>query len=88
MGGGHFYVFIFNIFQSILSIFVFFLFWLKKLNIFMDLGPPPQLAENSTKIINLIFEPLPKGPRGHIKFLKWGKILDQNFEGGDKICVP
>ena len=51
-------------FQSILNIFVFFcFFWLKKLIIFMDGGTP--FAENSAKIINLIFEPFPKSLKMH-----------------------
>ena len=35
------------------------IFFLKKFIIFMDEGYPPPLAENSAKIINLIFEPFP-----------------------------
>ena len=31
----------------------------KKIIIFMDGGYPPPFAENSAKIINLIFEPFP-----------------------------
>ena len=42
--------------------YIFFcFFWLEKLIIFTDGGYlPPPFAENSTKIISLIFEPFPK----------------------------
>ena len=55
---------LYYMFQSILNTYVFgYCFGGKKLVIFMDGGdppPPPPLAENPTKIINLIFEPFPK----------------------------
>ena len=48
-------------FQSILNTFVLgYFFGVKKLIIFTDGGYlPPRFAENSTKIIDLIFEPFP-----------------------------
>ena len=47
-------------FQSILNIFAFvFSFGVKKLIIFTDGGYPPPFAENSAKIINLIFATFP-----------------------------
>ena len=51
---------LFYMFQSILNTFVLgYLIGGKKLIIFTDGGYPPPFAENSAKIINLIFAPFP-----------------------------
>ena len=51
---------LYYMFQSILNTFAFgYFFGGKKLIIFTDGGYPPPFAENSAKIINLIFEPFP-----------------------------
>ena len=64
---------VFYMFQSILNIFVCLLFLVGKINYFHGWGEPPspQFAENSAKIINLIFEPLPKHHR-KIPEIYWG----------------
>ena len=55
---------LYYMFQSILNTFAFgYFFARKKLIIFTDGGYPPPFAENSVKIINLIFEPFPKSCR-------------------------
>ena len=61
-GGVIFMSLLFYMFQSILNTFVFgYLSGGKKLIIFTDGGyHPPPFAENSAKIIDLIFEPFPK----------------------------
>ena len=61
-GGVIFLSLLYYMFQSLLNTFVFgYCFGGEKLIIFMDGGypPPPPFAENSAKIINLIFEPFP-----------------------------
>ena len=59
---------LYYMFQSILNIFAFvFSFGVKKLIIFTDGGYPPPFAENSTKIINLIFEPFPYRERKKLR---------------------
>ena len=51
---------LYYMFQSILKTLAFgYFFGGKKLIIFTDGGYPPLFAENSAKIINLIFEPFP-----------------------------
>ena len=51
---------LFYMFQSILNTFALgYLIGGKKLIIFTDGGYPPPFAENSAKIINLIFAPFP-----------------------------
>ena len=61
VGGVIFMSLLYCMFQSILNTFAFgYFFGWKKLIIFMDGGYPPPFAENSAKIINLIFEPFPK----------------------------
>ena len=55
VGGVMFMSLVFYMFQSILSIFGF----VEKINHFHGRGVPPPFAENSAKIINLIFEPFP-----------------------------
>ena len=66
MGGGGgvavaiFMSFFYYMFQSILNTFgLGYFFGGKKFIIFTDGGYPPPFAENSAKIINLVFEPLP-----------------------------
>ena len=66
MGGGWrggvviFMSLLYYMFQSILNTFGFgYFFGGKKIIIFTDGGYPPPFAENSAKIINLIFEPFP-----------------------------
>ena len=64
---------LYYMFQSILNIFAFvFSFGVKKLIIFTDGGYPPPFAENSAKIINLIFATFPNGVF---------KNLSEKFEG-------
>ena len=59
-------------FQSILNI------W--KINNFYGWGVPPPFAENSVKIINLIFEPFPKSfEKNELKRLLGPKNLNQQF---------
>ena len=55
------YIMFFYMFQSILNIFGFSFLCVRKINYFHGWGVPfpPPLAENSAKIINLIFEPFP-----------------------------
>ena len=64
VGGVIFMSLLYYMFQSILNTFAFgyFLGGKKLIIIFTDGGYPlPPFAENSAKIINLIFEPFPKG---------------------------
>ena len=64
---------LYYIFQSILNTFAFgYLFGWKKLIIFTDRGYPSPFAENSAKIINLIFEPFPKVSKLRLGWL--GKV--------------
>ena len=59
VGGVIFMSLLYYMFQSILNTLAFgYIFGVKKLIIFTDGGTPP-FAENSAKIINLIFEPFP-----------------------------
>ena len=65
VGGVIFMSLLYYMFQSILNTFAFgYFFGGKKLIIFTELF----FAENSAKIINLIFEPFPKPPAGPNKF--------------------
>ena len=58
--GGHFYVFTLLHVSEHSEHFCFWLFlWCEKINYFTDGGYLPPFAENSAKIINLIFEPFP-----------------------------
>ena len=60
--GGHFYVLsLLHVLEHSEHFCFCLLFWWEKLIIFMDGGypPSPPFAENSAKIINLIFEPFP-----------------------------
>ena len=62
MGGGVviFMSLLYYMFKSILNTFVFgYFFGVKKLIIFTDGGYPTPFAENSAKIIDLIFDPFP-----------------------------
>ena len=60
-GRGYFYIFTLLHVSEHSEHFCFWLFlWLEKINYFHGWGlPPPPFAENSAKIINLIFEPFP-----------------------------
>ena len=68
-GGVIFNSLLYYMFQSILNTFAFgYFFGGKKLIILTDGGyPPPPFAENSAKIINLIFEPFPYGIYNYVK---------------------
>ena len=77
---------LYYMFQSILNTFAFgYIFGVKKLIIFMDEGYlPPPFAENSAKIINLIFEPFPNRPtnNGESRYPSYQKIFEiaESFE--------
>ena len=63
---------LYYMFQSILNTFAFgYFFGGKKLIIFTDEGYPPPFAENSAKIINLIFDPFPYSRLSMLTRLKY-----------------